>query len=140
MSSVPTLVRFIRQSGHHGDCAVACLGMLAGVLYEDALLAAAKVNPDVLQLGMTWPQIRAAAKRLGLKTRTVHTFDDDATGILWVEPVALGANRGDLTEHVVFLWEGRVIDGGVDGWLELDTYLRHFGWEAKALLVTVTED
>jgi hypothetical protein len=136
MNSVPTLVRFVRQSGHHGDCAVSTLAMLAGVMYEDALLAAAKVNPHVLAQGMTWPQIRAAARRLGLKTRTVHTYDDDATGILWVEPVALGANRGDLTEHVVFLWEGRVIEGNGELWNDLDTYLRHYGWEAKALLVT----
>lgn len=135
MNSVPTLVRFVRQSGHHGDCAIATLAMLAGVMYEDALLAAAKVNPNVLHEGMTWPQIRAAAKRLGLKTRTIHAYDDDQTGILWVHPVALGANRGDLTEHVVFLWEGRVIEGNGELWMELDTYLRHYGYEAKALLV-----
>lgn len=111
--------------------------MLAGVMYEDALLAAAKVNPDVLTQGMTWPQIRATARRLGLTTKTVHKFDDDATGILHVSRVALGL--GQPSEHVVLLWEGRVIDGNGELWRDLDDYLRHYGYEAKALLIT-TED
>jgi hypothetical protein len=131
------MVRFVRQSGHHGDCTVSTLAMLAGVMYEDALLAAAKVNPNVLTEGMTWHQIKRAANRLGLKTRTIHKFDDDNTGILHVTRVALGL--GTPAEHVAFFWEGRIIDGNGEMWNELDTYLRHYGLEAKALLVT-TED
>jgi hypothetical protein len=134
-SGVPTIIRFVRQSGHHGDCTISTLAMLAGVMYEDALLAAAKVNPDVLKSGMTWHQIRAAARRLGVKTKTVHAYNDDLTGILHVEPVALGANGGDLTEHVAFFWEGRIIDGNGEMWLESSDYLRHYGYEAKALLI-----
>jgi hypothetical protein len=111
--------------------------MIAGVMYEDALLAAAKVNPTVLQSGMTWPQIRAAARRLGLKTKTVSRFDDDATGILHVSRVALGA--GDPSEHVVLLWEGRVIDGNGEMWRDLDDYLRHYGYEAKSLMVAAED-
>jgi ABC-type bacteriocin/lantibiotic exporter with double-glycine peptidase domain len=137
MNNVPTLVRFIRQSGHHGDCSVATLAMLAGVMYEDALLAAAKVNPNVLHEGMTWPQIKSTARRLGLKTRTISKYDDDATGILHVSRVALGAAAP--SEHVVLMWEGRIIDGNGELWLERADYLRHYGYEAKALLV-VTED
>lgn len=112
--------------------------MLAGVMYEDSLLAAAKVRPDVLETGMTWPQIKATARRLGLKTRTIHNYEDDATGVLHVSRVALGL--GQPAEHVVFLWEGRVIDGNLEGWLSLDDYLRHYGWEAKALLVTIEDE
>jgi hypothetical protein len=136
MNSVLTLVRFVRQSGHHGDCSVSTLAMLAGVMYEDALLAAAKVNPQVLYTGMTWHQIRATARRLGLKTRTIHKYDDEATGILHVSRVALGID-GQLSEHVVFLWEGRVIDGNGELWVDLMDYLRHYGWEPRALLVVV---
>jgi hypothetical protein len=134
MNSVPTLVRFVRQSGHHGDCCVSTLAMLAGVMYEDALLASAHVNPKVLTCGMTWPQIKRAASRLGLKTRTIQNFDDDATGILHVSRVALGV--ADAVDHVVFLWAGRVVDGNGELWMEISDYLRHYGWEAKALLVT----
>jgi hypothetical protein len=133
MNSVPSLVRFVRQSGHHGDCSVSTLAMLAGVMYEDALLACGKVNPRVLEQGMTWHQIRAAAKRLGLKVRTIHKYDDDATGILHVSRVALGL--GQPSEHVVLLWEGRVVDGNGELWAEVSDYLRHYGWEAKALMV-----
>jgi hypothetical protein len=113
---------------------VSTLAMLAGVMYEDALLACGKVNPRVLETGMTWHQIRAAAKRLGLKTRTIHKYDDDATGILHVSRVALGL--GQPSEHVVLLWEGRVVDGNGELWSDASDYLRHYGWEAKALLVT----
>ncbi len=137
MSSVPSLVRFVRQSGHHGDCAISALAMLAGVLYEDALIAASKVNPNVLQVGMTWPQIRASARRLGIKTRTRHPADlSEQTGILHVERVALGLDPTD-PHHVVFLWEGRIVDGNGELWLEGVDYLRHYGYEAKGLLVAV---
>jgi hypothetical protein len=113
---------------------VSTLAMLAGVMYEDALLASAHVNPKVLTVGMTWPQIKRAATRLGLKTRTIQNFDDDATGILHVSRVALGV--ADAVDHVVFLWAGRVVDGNGELWMEISDYLRHYGWEAKALLVT----
>ena len=138
MNSVPTLVRFVRQSGHHPDCSVSMLAMFAGVMYEDALLAAAKANPHVLKEGMTWAQIRKAARYLGLKTRIVKTYDaDESTGILHVSRVALGL--GPMSEHVVFLWEGRVIDGDGELWLTTSDYLRHYGYEAKGLLVSVEE-
>ena len=135
MNSVPTLVRFVKQSGHHGDCAVVCVAMLGGVLYEDALIACAKVNPHVLQSGLTWPQIRAASKRLGVKVKTLHPADlSESTGILWVSRVALGVSSVD-PEHVVFLWDGRIVDGNGELWLDTADYLKHYGYEAKGLLV-----
>jgi hypothetical protein len=139
VNSVPTLVRFVRQSGHHGDCAISAISHLCGVLYEDALIACAQVNPSVLQTGMTWPQIQRAARKLGVKTRTIYGTDlTEATGILHVSRVALGVNAID-PEHVVFLWEGRVIDGSGELWLELNDYLRHYGYEARGLLVPKDE-
>jgi hypothetical protein len=133
-ASLPTIVRVVRQSGFHGDCAIAALAMFCGVMYEDSLLACAMVRRDVLQTGMTWPQIRAAAKRLGVKTRLIHRYDiSEATGILHVSRVALGATSPG--EHVALLWEGRVIEGNGELWLDASDYLRHYGYEAKGLLV-----
>lgn len=135
MNSVPTLVRFVRQSGHHGDCGIACCAMLAGVMYEDALIAAAHVNPTVLQTGMTWPQFHRTLRRLGKRTRTKTRFDlSEDTGILHVSRVALGLDATD-PNHVVLLWEGRIVDGNGELWADPDVYLRHYGYEAKALLV-----
>jgi hypothetical protein len=69
--------------------------------------------------------------------RTIHKYDDDATGILHVSRVALGL--GQPSEHVVLLWEGRVIDGNGELWSDVDLYLKHYGWEAKALMVAQEE-
>ncbi len=137
-SSVPALVRFVRQSGFHGDCAVAAVAMFCGVMYEDSLLACAAVRKDVLLMGMTWPQIRHAARRLGVRTRLLHQYDiTEATGILHVSRVALGtAGPG---EHVALLWEGRIIDGNGECWKDPDDYLRHYGYEARGLLVAAED-
>jgi hypothetical protein len=137
--AVPSLVRFVRQSGHHGDCTVAALAMFAGVMYEDALLACARVRPNVLESGLMWPEIKKAAKRLGLNTKCVQRYDiSEATGVLHVSRVALGAGSG-IAEHVVMLWEGRVVDGNGELWRDPDDYLRHYGMEARGLLIAVED-
>lgn len=138
-SMMPSVIRFVKQSGHHGDCAIAALAMFAGVMYEDALIACATVRGDVLTSGMTWTQIKAAAKRLGVKTRVLQAYDiTEATGVLHVSRVAIGA--GGIAEHVVLLWEGRVLDGNGEFWRDPEDYLRHYGMEAKGLLVAVDSD
>jgi hypothetical protein len=127
--NVPTLVRFVRQSGFHGDCGVATLGMLGGCVYEDALAAVVRYQPAALHAGLTWPQMRRAAKRLGLSTRLLRRYDiDEATGILNVMDA-----QGE--EHFVFLWEGRIVEGNGELWLFNSDYLKHYGYTAKALLV-----
>jgi hypothetical protein len=129
--NVPTLVRFVRQSGYHGDCGVATLGMLGGCLYEDALAAVVRYQPAALHAGLTWPQMRRAAKRLGLSTRLLRRYDiDEATGILNVVD-----KKGD--EHFVFLWEGRIVEVNVELWLSAQEYLGSYGYTAKSLLVAL---
>jgi ABC-type bacteriocin/lantibiotic exporter with double-glycine peptidase domain len=135
MNSFPALLRFVRQSGHHGDCGVATLAMLAGVMYEDALAAVLPYQPAVLQVGLTWPQMQKAARRLGLKTRVKRRYDiNESSGILHVAPQA---KQGD--EHFVILWEGRIIDGNGDEWKDPDDFLEHYHYEARGLL-TIAED
>jgi hypothetical protein len=98
------------------------------------------VNPTVLQSGLTWPQMRAAVKRLGVRARTINGADlSEATGILWVSRTALGIDAKD-PEHVVFLWKGRIVDGNGELWEDTDDYLRHYGYEAKGLLIAVEDE
>jgi ABC-type bacteriocin/lantibiotic exporter with double-glycine peptidase domain len=131
--NVPTLVRFVRQSGHHGDCGVSTLAMLAGVMYEDALAAAVRYQPAALNIGLSWDAMRSAARRLGVKTRIARSYDiTEATGILNV------ANR-KKEEHWVFLWAGRIVEGNGELWKDPDDYLRHYRYRAKWLLVAEEE-
>ena len=123
----PDVVRLVRQSGHHADCGVASLAMLAGVMYEDAL-AAFRSPLDVLKTGVSWPRMHRAAKRLGVATRVRRTFDvNEATGILNV------IRKED--EHLVFLWAGRIVDGNGEMWIDPADYFKHYNYEPKGLLV-----
>ncbi len=130
MAAAPDFIRFVKQTGYHGDCSISALGMLTGTLYEDVLIAAASVNPTVLQTGMTWPQMRKVASLLGVVTRLARKYDiTEDTGVLNVV-------RGK-DDHVVFLWEGRIIDGNGEMWIAPDGYLKQYGYTAGALLIAV---
>lgn len=116
--------------------------MLAGVSYEEALMAAAKVKPTVLTAGLTWPEMRAILRRLKVKARIRPVPDDlselaEVTGILYVVRVALGV--GTKGEHLEYLWKGRVLDGDGGCWEYVEDYCRHYGYEPKGLL-TIRED
>jgi hypothetical protein len=129
--TVPAMVRFVRQSGHHADCGVATLAMLAGVLYEDALAATLCAQPSVLQLGLTWSELRKAATALGVKTRLLRKYDlEEATGILNVV-------KAHDDEHFVLVWEGRIVDGNGELWRDPADYLSHYGYQPRALLTAV---
>jgi ABC-type bacteriocin/lantibiotic exporter with double-glycine peptidase domain len=133
MNSVPALVRFVRQRDTHSDCGVACLGSLAGVTYEEALAALVQFQPAVLHSGATWIDMRRAAKRLGLKTRIRRTYDlHEATGILRLTNAA-------REDHFVFLWAGRIVQSGDEGWEDPEDFLKHYGYRAKALMVMVED-
>lgn len=134
--TVPSMVRFVPQSGHHGDCGVSTLAMLAGVLYEDALAAVLTYEPTVLQNGVCWTELRRAAKALGLKTQLLRAYDlEESTGIL-----GLKAERTRGEDHYTFLWEGRIIDGGGEMWKEASDYFSHYKYKPTWLLVAVAED
>ena len=130
MSTAPAMVRLVRQNGVHLDCAVACLATLFGVTYDEALVECSQVAPDVLEAGMNWQQIRAAAERLGAETKLIRRgrYDiEDATGVLNV--------RSRSIDHAVFLWEGRVLEGNGELWLSPDDYCRHYRVRPGSLLV-----
>jgi ABC-type bacteriocin/lantibiotic exporter with double-glycine peptidase domain len=125
----PHVVRIVYQSGVDHDCAIATLAMLCGATYAQAL-AAYRQPLRIVKHGAHWFQMREAAKRLGVKTRVTRRFDiDEDTGILCV--------RKPKEEHVVFLWEGRIIDGNGEAWLMPVEYLDTYGYRPTSLLVRV---
>jgi ABC-type bacteriocin/lantibiotic exporter with double-glycine peptidase domain len=111
------------------DCGVACLAMICGVSYENALVAVAQDTPNVCISGMWTKQFQAAAKRLGYRLRQKRRPDlEQDTGILGL---SCKTWPGD---HVVVLREGLIIE--TDGTLwEPDVFLRHYKARPGSLLV-----
>ena len=113
---------------HTMDCAVACLAMLAGVSYEEALLAA---RCDPIRSGMETKQILATAKRLGMPLRFRRRFDLEAdTGLL-------GVRSGKWpSDHLVVLKDGLVVDTDATIW-DADVFLAAYAAKALSLLMRV---
>ncbi len=87
------------------DCGVACLAMICGVTYENALVAVAQNNPDVCVTGCYTEHLTKAAKILGFSLKSKRRFDVESdTGILNIEC------ENNKNHHLVVLWEGRIID------------------------------
>lgn len=129
----PHMVRLIRQSGVHADCVVASLATLFGVTYDESLVVCSSVAPKVLDEGMNWPETRKAAKLMGPPVKALRPAEFDlheATGVLITDDL-----RPPRRDHAVFLWAGRVLDGGGDLWLDADDYLAHRPAKVKALIV-----
>jgi hypothetical protein len=136
----PHMVRFIPQTGEHGDCGVATLGSLLGKTYAEVLIAAAKVRPNVLKVGLHWKDFVKVGKRLGFALEVVKVTDPDdleeATGILGLKRMNPNHDAPQLTEeHVVYLWHGRPIDGNNDHWLYVSDYVKTYNYDITGLLV-----
>lgn len=138
MSAPPDVIRWSPRSDANGDCAVAALEIACGVTYEVALAAAITFEPEVHKNGMTIAQIKNAAKLLGWTTRYRKKFDlDEDTGILDVEEVGEDGKTKPDTGHVVYLWEGRVIEPAAwarQMWLSAEDYLAYNRFVALGLL------
>ena len=111
------------------DCGVACLAMLCGVSYENALVAVAQEQPNVCVRGLWLKELRGAARRLGYRLKTCRSYDlETDTGIL-----NLSSKKWKL-EHLVVLREGLVIE--TDGTLwDADLYLKSHRATAGTLLI-----
>ena len=98
------ILRVIAQR-HPADCSVACLAMLLGVSYENALVAIAPDEPNVCVMGAYEPSIKRAAVRLGYRLRVKKRVDlESDTGILTVR------SRKWKTTHLVVLKNGLIVD------------------------------
>lgn len=127
-SVTPTPFLQVIPQRHARDCAVACLAMLAGVSYEDALMAA---KSNVIRTGMETRQIRATAKRLGLALQMRRTFDLEAdTGLLAV------SSPQWPTDHLVVLKDGLIVDTDATIW-DADVFLSAYSAKTLSLLTLV---
>ena len=111
---------------HKTDCSVACLAMLLGVSYEEALLALRL--PRVLTRGVMMRQVLIAAKRLGQPLTFQRKFDlDTDTGILGVRSPEWPH------EHLVVLKDGLIFDTDCSVW-DWDVFLKIYKATALSLL------
>lgn len=111
---------------HKTDCSIACLAMLLGVSYEEALLAMAQ--PRVLKRGVMMRQVLTAAKRLGRPLRFQRKIDlDTDTGILGVRSPQWP------NEHLVVLKDGLIFDTDCTIW-DADVFLSVYAAKAISLL------
>lgn len=119
------------QRGKH-DCGVACLATLLGRSYEEVLVAAAKVSPNVLKKGLYANDLAKIAASLGSELkRNVGQIDlDEKTGILEIKI----KNRKHHREHFAFLVNGLVFDPEEQGQIwDAYIYVRHFKAEVQGL-------
>lgn len=90
---------------HSHDCGVAVLAMLLGVSYEQALAAVAQVQPQVLTRGLTWREMRQAARRFGYDARVIRTRRE------FTETGALSVRAEDsATDHLVVAKNDLIIE------------------------------
>lgn len=110
--------------------------MLLGVPYENALVAAAQVAPNVCMTGMWIKHMQAAARLLGYRLHRRRRFDIETdTGIL----VTNTKRPKHHPVHVVVLREDLVIE--TDGCIwESELYMQQHQATAGPLLVAEREE
>jgi hypothetical protein len=134
----PSVFRLIPKRGHN-DCAIAALASYLRVDYEEVLLAAARIAPNVWRHGLTGPQMLAVCRRLGFKAQWRQRYDiDEASGILDLQ----FRDRRPDDRHVVLLLNGLVFEcehDPISVW-EPDLYCAFFNAEPRWLLVVKDAD
>lgn len=98
------LFRVTNMRGKH-DCGVATLAMLLGRTYEEVLLVAGRISPNVLKKGLYSSDLVKIAGEFGSKlSRTTTPIDlEESTGIL-------GLRFPTEREHFTFLTNGLMFD------------------------------
>jgi hypothetical protein len=127
----PDVVRFVPQNGRDADCGIAAAAMLFGLSRDEAVACCAAVRPQVLSHGLQMVNLVEIARILGSRhARWVpkgHYDLHEDTGVLYVQDATQG--------HVALLWEGRIVDGSGEMWLDPEDYLLHYQFTVGALLV-----
>lgn len=113
------------------DCVVASLSMLLGKSYREVAEAAKRVDPDALEVGLTWGEAVRVAKLLGVRLASQDASGvdlDELTGVLYVK---IGRSH-----HAVVVFAG-VIYNPADGMLYIpDAYFAAVKGKPVRLLVS----
>jgi ABC-type bacteriocin/lantibiotic exporter with double-glycine peptidase domain len=127
------ILRIITQR-HPMDCVVACLAMLLGVSYENALVAVAQDEPNVCVKGIGVRQMERAAKRLGYRLKARRHFDlESDTGILNVKMTTMPH------DHLVILKSGLVFETDATVW-DADVFAATHRAQLNVLYVAESAD
>lgn len=104
MSEAKALFRIINMRGKN-DCGVATLATLLGRTYEEILISAGRISPNVLKKGLYGSDLVKIAAEFNISlVRRVQKIDlDEHSGIL-------GLRYPTKREHFVFLTNGLVFD------------------------------
>ena len=130
MAGIP-IFHTVRQRST-SDCAVACLASFLGRSYEEVLIAAALLTPEILYRGMETEDMIATASQfsvqLVLKLPPIDVDED--SGILGIRV------RGQKDEHAVVLSNGLIYDPATGNVWDAEIYLQH---PPKARVVDLLE-
>ncbi len=131
------IVRFVEQMRGHTDCGVSAFAMCFGLSYAQALVMVACVAPRVLTCGITWRDLKKAARKHGAKfkqvTRGIDVEDEDVEGILAVSFI----DAGQHISHAVYLKRGFIFDGRTSSVWDAGVYLSVHNADVESLLVRV---
>lgn len=112
------------------DCVIAVLAMLLGYSYEEVLVAASPITPNILECGAYSKEIKRIAKRLGFKTKVKRAYLVDVgedVGALSIE------SPHWKQSHLVVLKAGLIVDTDGSIW-DADVYLKVNKAKAMSLL------
>jgi len=138
---LPEVLRLPPHAYEHrpNDCAIWALAAITGQDYEAAVAAVAQVDPAAGTRGLTYRQIAAAARRLGIRLRVKRTGNlDEDFGIVGV---TFDKSIPPPREHVAIL-DGR--GGVIDSWMGVtvshaDVYFPPGRAKPDGILIVVSE-
>lgn len=115
---------------HSGDCSISALAMAFNLSYEELLVIAARVIPDILTRGVLGDEMHVIARQFNreLRQKTPCNFAKDRGLLMITYP--------DATEHVVFMTNGLIFEPTSQGdvW-DAREYVKH--WKCKTQLYIV---
>lgn len=104
------LVQMVAQR-HPADCGAACLAMLLGISYEDALIHLCGEVPRILTRGVWFTELQRAAARMGVTLKIRHRWDLEVH-----EGIAQIKFKDNGSAHVVVVREGLFFDTDYSVW------------------------
>ena len=127
------VLRLVYQGEDTPDCGVACLASYLGITYERAIAAVLKVNPHVLNTGVSTDNLIRASQKLSNKRNprklTAIGYEEGSTTVGILEVI------GD--NHFVIYHGGTIIDLRDRTVWEPDVFFDHYRARPGKLLTVL---